>query len=187
MHQHCFFNEDYLTQLRGGDEDTAKHFVAYFRRSLRRWLWGKFSREQEDELIDTAIVSAYEKISQGQPRDASKLQAYVTGICVNLTRLALRPSANSPVAAVSDIERADGARSAEQLLLEQERAREVKKVLAGLSTRDRGVLVDLFYEDRGRDEVCQRHGVNRDELRLILFRARKRFQKGWTGQGVRAV
>ena len=182
MYQHVFFDEQYLTQLRSGDEDTAKHFVTYFRRSLRRWLWGKFSREQEEELIDTAIVSAYEKISQGQPRDASKLQAYVTGICVNLTRLALRPSANSPGAAEPLSDRTDFARSAEQLLLARERADEVKKVLASLSARDREILVDLFYRDKGRDEVCQKHGLDRNELRLVLFRARRRFQKGWQVQ-----
>ena len=38
------FDEGYLRRLRSGDEETAAHFNDYFRRLLRRWMWGKFNR-----------------------------------------------------------------------------------------------------------------------------------------------
>jgi RNA polymerase sigma factor (sigma-70 family) len=174
------FDEDYLTRLRNGDEETAKHFYAYFKKVLRRWLWGKFSREQEEELIDTAITAAYTKISAGQPRQAARLQAYVTGICVNLTRLALRPTFNQPGADVDSVQMADTSRNAEETLMSQERAHEVRKVLATLPARDRQILIALFCQGKHRDEVCQAFGLGREQLRLILFRARKRFQENWT-------
>jgi RNA polymerase sigma factor (sigma-70 family) len=173
------FDEAYLTRLRNGDEETAKHFYTYFKNLLRRWLWGKFTREQEEELIDAAITAAYTKISAGQPRQPARLPAYVTGICVNLTRLALRPTFNQPGDDIEGVQIADVSRNAEDRLLAQEKAREVRKVLGTLTARDRQILSALFYQGKHRDEVCQAFAIDREQLRLILFRARKRFQENW--------
>jgi RNA polymerase sigma factor (sigma-70 family) len=177
------FDDSYLTRLRTGDEETAKHFDSYFRRLLRRWIWGKFTWEQAEELVDSAMAVAFEKIVEGQPRDAARLPAYVTGICLNLTRLALRSGVHCVSKDPEDIQIADRAPDAEERLLKREQAQEVRNVLKSLGTRDRGILVDLFFHEKKREEVCERYGVDRERLRLILFRARKRFQSGWEGRG----
>ena len=178
------FDDAYLRRLRNGDEETAKHFDGYFRRLLRRWIWGKFTREQEEELVDSSMVIAFEKIMQGQPRDPARLPAYMTGICLNLTRLALRSGFQRTTKNSEDIQIADHAPDAEERIMKREQAQEVKKVLGTLGSRDRGILVDLFFHEKKRDEVCERYGVDRDRLRLILFRARKRFQSEWVERKV---
>ena len=178
------FDEGYLKRLRSGDEETAAHFNDYFRRLLRRWVWGKFNREQEEELVDSAMTAAFEKIRQGQPREATRLAAYVTGICVNRMRLALRPSFNTHGQDPEKLHIQDQTRNPEEKLIENERAHEVREVLGTLGQRDRDVLVDLFYHEKDRAEVCEKHGVDRKTLRLILFRARKRFQNHWNVERV---
>jgi RNA polymerase sigma factor (sigma-70 family) len=176
------FDDLYLMQLRAGDEDTAKHFDRYFRRLLRLKLWGKFTREREEELIDSVMTAALEKILNGNPRDAACLAAYITGICANLTKRALRPSFNNIGADPDEIQIANGENNAEEKLLSRERAEGVRRVLGTLGMRDRGVLVDLFYHDTERDEVCRKYRVTRQTLRLIVFRARRRFQSTWRCQ-----
>jgi DNA-directed RNA polymerase specialized sigma24 family protein len=64
-------------------------------------------------------------------------------------------------------------------MLVEERAKTVRAVLATLKARDRDILVDLFYRELDRDEVCKQRGVTREQLRLVLFRARGRFQQQW--------
>jgi DNA-directed RNA polymerase specialized sigma24 family protein len=73
----------------------------------------------------------------------------------------------------------DRAETCEERLFAEERAEAVRKVLGTLGRRDRGVLVDLFYKELTRAEVCGKYGVTRQQLRLILFHARERFRKGW--------
>ncbi len=73
----------------------------------------------------------------------------------------------------------DRALTAEEQMISKERARSVRAVLTSLKSRDRLILVDLFYNDLEREEVCRKYKVSREQLRLILFRARGRFQKKW--------
>jgi RNA polymerase sigma factor (sigma-70 family) len=173
------FDESYLARLRCGDGETAKHFDRYFRRLLQMKLWGKFTRQIEEDLIDSVMTTAIENIMRGDLRDASRLPAYVSGICMNLTRQAMRPSLDKNRTDLDGVQIADGAKSAEQMLLDKEKAAVVKKVLRSLSRRDHDVLVDLFYNEIDRDEICRKYKVTRDNLRLVLMRARKRFQRQW--------
>jgi RNA polymerase sigma factor (sigma-70 family) len=172
------FDQDYLTRLRRGDEETAKHFNAYFRRMLRIKLWSKFGRAVQTDLMDEIMAAAMEKILAGEPRDPSCLAAYIRGICTNLAR---HPDPNShPTSAAFNLDHlSDRALSAEEQLISKETARTVRMVLTSLKPRDRHILTDLFYNDLDRREVCRKYNVNREQLRLILFRARGRFQKKW--------
>ncbi len=171
------FNEAYLLRLRGGDEDTAKHFTAYFRRMLRIKLWAKFGRTVPDDLTDEIMAAALEKILSGEPRDPACLAAYVRGICSHLAKRPVSPNQNGTEVNLEQI--SDDSLSAEQELISEETARTVRTVLTTLRPRDRDVLIDLFYNELDREEVCRKHSVNREQLRLILFRARGRFQKKW--------
>ncbi len=171
------FDENYLVRLRSGDEDTAKHFDSYFRRMLRIKLWAKYGRTVQDDLADEVMAAALEKILNGEPRDPSCLAAYVRGICANLTK---RPDPTAQQGVDFNVDQlSDRAASAEEAMISQERARTVRRVLTSLKPRDRLILVDLFYNEMDRDEVCRKYHVSREQLRLILFRARARFQKRW--------
>jgi RNA polymerase sigma factor (sigma-70 family) len=171
------FDQDYLTRLRRGDEETAKHFDTYFRRVLRIKLWAKFGRAVQDDLMDDIMTAALEKILNGEPRDPACLAAYIRGICANLIK---RPDPNTQYGTDVNFDQiSDQALSAEEVLICQERARTVHSVLTSLKTRDRLILVDLFFNELDRDDVCRKYDVSRDQLRLILFRARGRFQKKW--------
>jgi RNA polymerase sigma factor (sigma-70 family) len=173
------FDDGYLMRLRAGDDETARHFNSYFRRLLRLKLWGKFTREREEELVDSVMAAAIDKVMQGQPRKSAHLPAYVAGICSNLTNRSLRRGLNVVGVDLDQMQVPDRANSAEANILLRERAQSVRSVLANLGQRDRGVLLDLFYHDAERDEVCRKYQVTRKTLRLILFRARQRFQAQW--------
>jgi RNA polymerase sigma factor (sigma-70 family) len=177
------FDEGYLRRLRAGDEDTAKHFYRYFRRSLRAQLWGKFGQQQQEDLVDEVMAAAIAKILRGEPRDATRSSAYIRGICSNLARSSMRPSAKMIDVPLDFDRMANPERNAEEKMIQSERAAATAKVLDALNARDREILLDLFYRELPRDEVCHKHGVTRDQLRLLLFRARQKFQECWSDAG----
>jgi RNA polymerase sigma factor (sigma-70 family) len=183
--QSCLiFDQGYLARLRSGDEETAKHFNSYFRRVLRIKLWAKFCRQRQDDLIDEVMAAAMQKILSGEPRDATCLAAYVRGICANLTK---KPNPTNHGVDLNFEQLSDRTPSAEERLLAEERARTVRAVLVTLKPRDHDTLVDLFYNDLTRNEVCEKYGVSREQLRLVLFRARTRFQEKWEKQSKGSV
>ncbi len=174
------FDEEYLTRLRAGDDNTASHFQRHFRRLLRAQLWGKFDQQRQEDLVDDVMTVAVENILQGEPRDATRLSAYIRGICSNLTKVEMRRSQYRKEPVQLDFDRVPTtAKNAEENLIERETAKAAMKVLSSLSSRDRAMLVDLFYEELPREDVCAKHGVTREQLRLILFHARRRFQGSW--------
>jgi RNA polymerase sigma-70 factor, ECF subfamily len=173
------FDEGYLARLRNGDDDTAKHFDRHFRRLLRRWLWYRFSGERTQDLIDDVMTAALKSILRGEPKHATHLPAYIRGICSNLTKKEMRPRPDHHGVDLNIERISDPGKTIEQSLLEQERAKAVREVLNTLSSRDRNLLTELFYNELGRDEICDKYGVTREQLRLSLYHARRRFQKKW--------
>jgi hypothetical protein len=71
------------------------------------------------------------------------------------------------------------AKTAEERILMQERAQIVQEFLAKLGARDRAILLDLFYHQLDREEVCARYSVTREQIAMILVKARKRFRRSW--------
>jgi len=146
---------------------------------LRLNLWHRFDGERAADLIDQVMAAAIEKILKGEPRDATRLVAYVRGICSNLTKKEMRTRPlNTGVDFNLDLF-SDCSPRADCKLLERERAEAVRKVLETLGPRDRNILVDLFWDELSREEVCEKYKLSRERLRMVLFHARRRFQKRW--------
>ena len=176
------FNDDYLARLRSGDSETWGHFEAYFRRLIHIRLSTQFRSQMADELTGEVLSAVIQKIQQCALKDAAKLPAYVAGVCRNAARSAIRSLQKRPIVEVNwDAMPAHG-RNPEQEFLDKEKAEIVGDVLKKLNTRDRDILVDVFYHGLDRDEACRQHRVTREQLRMILFHARQRFQREWGRQ-----
>jgi RNA polymerase sigma factor (sigma-70 family) len=173
------FDEVYLALLRSGDEYTARHFDRHFRRLVRLQLWGRFSPDRVMDLIDDVMAAVIVNVMAGEPREAASLPAYVRGVCANVQKKEIKQQGKYDLADI-DLERLKSkGQNPEQNALAQEKARAVWKVLSKLRVRHRNILLDLHYHGLERDEVCAKYGVTREQLRLILFHARRKFQQEW--------
>ncbi len=123
-------------------------------------------------MVDDVMAAVIERVMAGEPKEAACLPGYVRGICGNIQKREIRTHRKYEVVDV-DLDRLTGnAESPEERALDEEMANAVWKVLAGLRVRQRNVLLDLHYYGMRRDEACQKYGVTRDQLKLILFHAR---------------
>jgi RNA polymerase sigma-70 factor (ECF subfamily) len=52
----------------------------------------------------------------------------------------------------------------------------VREILLQMPVRDRMLLKAVFLDERDRDEVCKEFGVDREYLRVLLFRAKQDFK-----------
>ena len=66
--------------------------------------------------------------------------------------------------------------SAYALVLAQETGVSVRRVLSRLEESEQGILQAVLIDELNKDEICDRFGVSRSYLRVLLHRAKKRFR-----------
>jgi RNA polymerase sigma factor (sigma-70 family) len=174
------FDDAYLIRLRSNDDATARHFYRHFRKAVGSMLYGKFYRQREEDLADDVMAAVIEKVMAGEPRDGALLPAYVRGVCMNFIRMEIDRLRSRPERSEIDFDKVPGkGRSPEESARSTEVAKAVWEVLSTLRFRYRNILLDVFYHELDRDEIRQKYGKTPEQLRMILFHARGRFQKEW--------
>src|SRR5262249_52173533 len=61
-------------------------------------------------------------------------------------------------------------------LVDQDRKRDVKRVLGELPAKDRDILKMLYLDERDRHDVCRQFEVDENYLRVLVHRAKARFR-----------
>jgi RNA polymerase sigma-70 factor (ECF subfamily) len=173
------FDGEYVQRLRGGDTETERHFIAYFKDLLRIKLRSRLRSPQlvEDACQET-FLRVFKTLRSGEEiLHPERLGAYVNTVC-NHVLLELyrsenrhRPMSDSSVAYIED-----DAPIAEDRLLAVERRVLVRRVIDDLPDIDRRLMRALFVEERDKDEVCKEFKVDRSYLRVLLHRAKLRFR-----------
>ena len=174
------FDEDYVTRLRNEHAATWDHFDGYFRPRIRSKLGSQIPWEMVDDVAGDVMLSFIENLKRGEPENPACLAGYVLQICQYKVLETLRKLSNQKTFADVDWELfPGGGRTPQQEYFEGEQTKEIQRILRKLKPRDQNVLLEIFYFKVDRDEVCQKYGVSREQLKLILCRARQRFQKNW--------
>ncbi|HVZ33401.1 MAG TPA: sigma-70 family RNA polymerase sigma factor [Polyangiaceae bacterium] len=134
------------------------------------------SREDAEDLVQEMWICALGAAPQFEGR--SSVSTWLTTILRR--RIAdryRRPRVSLPL----DEERLDdGREDVFQLLSAQEQAEALKRLFPVLSALERDALRLCALEDLDRDQVCQRLGITRGHLRVILHRARRRLESQTT-------
>jgi RNA polymerase sigma-70 factor, ECF subfamily len=106
-----------------------------------------------------------------------KLGPFVNSVCNNVLfehyRKASREIAMGDEVATNI---PDMAKDTADVIADMQMQEAVRETLNRLSERDRFLLEELFLNERDKDDVCQEMRVNREYLRVLLFRAKKSFR-----------
>jgi RNA polymerase sigma-70 factor (ECF subfamily) len=171
------FNDEYVRRLREADPEVEQHFIAYFSRLLLLKLRASIrSEELIEDICQCTFLRVFERLrTRGGIDHPERLAAFVLGVSNNVLREMVRKEHRlAPLEEGEDPpdERIDSTGD----LVNDERKRLVNRILGELSTKDRGILNMLFIEEASKDSICMRFGIDRDYLRVLVFRARGRFR-----------
>jgi len=173
------FDADYVENLCAGDLATQEHFVSYFTELLQLKLRSRLRSPQaiEDVRQETFARVLNTLRKETGLRQPDRLGAFVNTVCNNVLLEHYRFSSRNqsldqegrpePVATGADTL---SIVSAAQL------KSKVREILLGMPARDRSLLKAVFLDERDRDEVCREFGVDREYLRVLLFRAKQDFK-----------
>lgn len=186
------FDAVYVENLCAGDFATQEHFVRYFTELLHLKLRSRLRSPQAiEDVRQETFARVFSSLRKGGSlRQPERLGAFVNTVCNNVLFEHYRASARSdslddegaPELPATGMD-ALGHVTAQQLKTK------VREILVDMPPRDRDLLNAVFLEERDRDEVCRDFGVDREYLRVLLFRAKQEFKTEYlkrVGAGVTA-
>jgi RNA polymerase sigma-70 factor (ECF subfamily) len=173
------FDEDYVARLRSGDPAAQDHFVSYFTALLHIKLRSRLNSPQAVEDVRQETFARVFTLlrKEGALRRPEALGAFLNTVCNNVLLEHYRQSGRSesldeegrpePPAPDQDVL---GMIAAQQLKAK------VREILENMLPKERSLLKAVFLEEKDRDEVCREFGVDREYLRVLLFRAKQAFK-----------
>ena len=174
------FDKSYVDRLRDGEPSTEQHFVAYFGQILGIMLRARYlSPERVDDVRQETFARVLATLRRdGGIRQPERFGAFVNAICKNVLRENMRHLYRNQTLQLDQMESPDPNKivDLERELISQETKEKVRRILAEMKPRDRELLHALFLEEKDKDEICREFGVERDYLRVLLYRARVRFR-----------
>ncbi|HEV7768535.1 MAG TPA: sigma-70 family RNA polymerase sigma factor [Thermoanaerobaculia bacterium] len=171
------FDDDYVRRLREGDRWTENHFANYFTPLLALRLRGRIRPSTDiPDIIQDVFVAVYTGLRGDNPlRDGRALGAYVFGICRNLERERIR--AAHPTEEIDPDIPDPNEDVAFKKIVTQQTIVLVYFTLDLLGKRDADILREIFLQELDKDEVCRRHRVDRNYLRVLIHRALEKFRE----------
>jgi RNA polymerase sigma-70 factor (ECF subfamily) len=172
------FDGDYVRRLTESDAETERHFVGYFSPLLLIKLKHRLrSCEQLEDLRQEVFLRVFRSLRQGIGlRRPECLGAYVYSICNNVLLEHFREKSKPQQWDERVEEQRDPGASVERELVNEEQRRQMRCLMNGMTPKDRFLICAIFLDERDKDDVCREQGVQRDYLRVLLHRAKKRFR-----------
>jgi RNA polymerase sigma-70 factor (ECF subfamily) len=172
------FDQSYVERLQAGDFRTQEHFVAYFSELIQLKLRSRLSSPQAIEDVRQETFSrVFAALRDGKIRQPDRLGAFVNSMCNNVLLEHYR--ANSRDDSLDDDQERDfPAPNVDVLgaIANQQMAEKIREILEEMPERDRRLLREVFLEERDKDAVCKDFGVDREYLRVLLYRAKQSFK-----------
>jgi RNA polymerase sigma-70 factor (ECF subfamily) len=172
------FDDDYLGRLREGDFPTQEHFRKYFTVLMKAKLRSRLkSLEAIEDVQQETFVRFYGALRDGRIQHANRLGQWINSTCNNVLLETYRSNDRTDSLDDGDARELPAAAfDLSKIIDDRQAAQKVQKVLEQLPERDRRVLRAIFFEERDKDEVCRELGITRDNLRLLLYRAKQKFK-----------
>lgn len=179
------FDAGYIESLRAGDTVTEEHFVGYFTDLLHLKLR---SRLRSPQAIEDVRQETFARVFASLRKDSAlrqpeRLGAFVNSVCNNVLFEHYRnANRTQPLDAEGRAELPDGDADVFDRVVSDQVRTKVREILLKMPIRDRALLKAVFLDERDRDDVCREFGVDREYLRVLLFRARQEFKAEYLNQ-----
>ena len=172
------FDDNYLQRLRDGDPAIEQHFCSYFSKMLLIKLRSRLrSMDSLEDVKQETFLRVLRAIrSHDGIHSAERLGAYVNSVCNYVLLEHYRSGKREDPMEESLADPPDQTIDLYGSLVTEETRQHVRDVLRQLDKKDADLLTAIFLDERDKDEVCRQFGVDRDYLRVLVYRAKGQFR-----------
>ena len=172
------FDEAYLTRLRSAHPETEEHFCAYFGRMLTLKLRNRLrGPEFVEDLKQETLARVLNNLRcDSSPKEPEKFGSYVNSVCNFVLLEHYRSGKRESPLEQDKFDPPDYKVDLEKATLAEQIRKRVHAALKKCDKKDQDLLRALYIDERDKDEICERFGVDRDYLRVLLYRAKVQFR-----------
>jgi len=176
------FDAEYVRKLADGDPATESHFSAYFEKFiLTKMRTRKVSLEMAEDVCQETLLRVLKSLRQGSGvSQPERFGAFVNAVSNNVFLELTHKQSRHTLVDEDTPEPVDKAAGAETKLITEERKRMVAAVLEELLPKEREILRLVFFEEADRRQISEQFEVDPDYLRVLLHRAKSKFQLAYT-------
>ena len=179
-------SEELMARIAEGDEDAFEILVNRHQTSILnlvyRFIW---DRTQAKDLAQEVFLKVWQSAQNYEPKAKFTTWIYriATNLCFNELKSARRKKWYSFNRSDEDGEHtfeetlSDSTPSAENILLEKERNRQISDALQGLPENQRMALILKRYDDLSYQEIAQIIGCSVSAVESLLVRAKRTLQE----------
>lgn len=172
------FDDEYLQALANGDPLVENDLILTFTKPLQMRLRAHlFSLQAVEDACQEVMLRVFTYFRSGKTlRNSASLPGFIFAVCNKVileTFRALKRDGQNPDALSILM---DSRPDPENETIASERRESLLRVLAELSNKDQDLLWRVCLNEEDRNTVCESYQVTRDQLRLLLYRARARFK-----------
>jgi RNA polymerase sigma-70 factor (ECF subfamily) len=175
------FDAEYVGKLTAGDPATESHFSTYFGKFLSMKLRSRqLSQEVAEDVRQETLFRVLKTLRQGNGvAHPDRFGAFVNSVCNNVLLEFGHRRTREGAAPEDPPDLPDSRVDLDGSLVTAERKKAVARVLDELAPKDREVLRLVFFEDEDRKEICKKLGIDADYLRVVLHRAKAKFEAAY--------
>ena len=132
-----------------------------------------------DDLVQESLARFIRAGQRHQIRNTEEFGAFVNGVCRNVILEYRRRVRREPGSDQDIVIPERGVRPDAEIL---ELRDAIDNGLSELSDRDRTILRALYLDGKEKDEICQEWHMSDAQFRVVLFRAKERFRRAYSGE-----
>jgi RNA polymerase sigma-70 factor, ECF subfamily len=176
------FDAEYLQRLAMRDSVTESHFCRYFEKLILNKLRARgVPREMAEDVSQETLLRVLKVVRRGAAiTQPERFGAFVNTVSHNVLLEFGRQQGRHPMLDEHAKEQADQGPGADAALITEERQRMVAGVLDELPSKDREILRLVFFQEADRESIARKFNVELSYLRVLLHRAKTRFQAAYT-------
>jgi RNA polymerase sigma-70 factor (ECF subfamily) len=168
-----------VSRIHDGDPAAMEELYAIFAKGIRYFLLRNLGPEDLDDKVHDCFVIVTQAIQNGDLREPERLMGYVRtvvkrqiagSIDVAVHQRRTRVEFDDALFSVSDWRD-----NPEHTVLARQRADIARKVLEGVSRRDREILNRFYVLEQSQEQICGEMGLSYNQFRLLKSRAKARF------------
>jgi RNA polymerase sigma-70 factor (ECF subfamily) len=171
------FDNGYLQRLADGDASVEEHFHKYFGELIFIKLRARqYASHIIEDIRQETFLRVFQALRKEGIRQPERIGAFVNSVCNNVVLEFIRSGSRFTLTEDAP-EKADQTSNSEQQMIERERRAHVHQLLSEMSSKNQRLLTAVFLDERHPDDVCKEFGVDRNYLRVLLYRARTRLKE----------
>jgi RNA polymerase sigma factor (sigma-70 family) len=168
-----------VTGIREGNPGAMAELYGIFAKGIRYFLLRNLGPAELDDKVHDCFVIVTQAIQNGDLREPERLMGYVRTVVKRQIAASIDIAVQQRRSRVefedSMFGLSDWRDNPEHNVIALQRAEIARKVLNGISRRDRDILNRFYVLEQSQEQICADMGLSYNQFRLLKSRAKARF------------